>query len=257
MASTSLAGFMTMPKLADQGVKGDDHDPAAHHRARWWSWPRRPAATACWRSRRTSPRSTTPTPRRACSSSSTAPTPTWCATILESEIDGMAQRHHHGALNFQSACGFAPTLGILGTVMGLVRRALAPRRAVQARPAHRRRVPGHAVRRRQREPRSSCRSPTSSKEMSARGGQPPHDGAGGDPLDPGRRQPAHAGEKLESFVPPGAARQAAAEGGRRRGRGRRARAARRRRHERAAQTAGGGGRRTTAPTSAGCSPTPT
>jgi chemotaxis protein MotA len=40
--------------------------------------------------------------------------------ILENEIDGMAARHHNGALPFEKAGGLAPTLGIIGTVMGLV-----------------------------------------------------------------------------------------------------------------------------------------
>ena len=40
--------------------------------------------------------------------------------ILENEIDGMASRHHHGAQPFEKAGGLAPTLGIIGTVMGLV-----------------------------------------------------------------------------------------------------------------------------------------
>lgn len=40
--------------------------------------------------------------------------------ILENEIDGMAQRHHQAAAPFEKAGGFAPTMGILGTVMGLV-----------------------------------------------------------------------------------------------------------------------------------------
>src|SRR3954468_11467117 len=40
--------------------------------------------------------------------------------ILENEIDGMASRHHQGALPFEKSGGLAPTLGIIGTVMGLV-----------------------------------------------------------------------------------------------------------------------------------------
>jgi chemotaxis protein MotA len=40
--------------------------------------------------------------------------------ILEAEIDGMTARHHAGALPFEKAGGFAPTIGIIGTVMGLV-----------------------------------------------------------------------------------------------------------------------------------------
>jgi chemotaxis protein MotA len=40
--------------------------------------------------------------------------------ILEAEIDGMAARHAVGATTFEKAGGFAPTIGIIGTVMGLV-----------------------------------------------------------------------------------------------------------------------------------------
>jgi len=40
--------------------------------------------------------------------------------ILEAEIDGMSARHHAGAAPFEKAGGFAPTMGIIGTVMGLV-----------------------------------------------------------------------------------------------------------------------------------------
>ncbi len=40
--------------------------------------------------------------------------------ILENEIDGMASRHHSAVSSFEKAGGFAPTMGIIGTVMGLV-----------------------------------------------------------------------------------------------------------------------------------------
>jgi chemotaxis protein MotA len=40
--------------------------------------------------------------------------------ILENEIDGMAARHHAGTQTFEKAGGYAPTMGVLGTVMGLV-----------------------------------------------------------------------------------------------------------------------------------------
>jgi chemotaxis protein MotA len=40
--------------------------------------------------------------------------------ILDNEIDGMTMRHHNGAAVFEKAGGFAPTLGILGTVCSLV-----------------------------------------------------------------------------------------------------------------------------------------
>jgi chemotaxis protein MotA len=40
--------------------------------------------------------------------------------ILEAELDGMAARHAAGAAPFEKAGGFAPTMGIIGTVLGLV-----------------------------------------------------------------------------------------------------------------------------------------
>lgn len=40
--------------------------------------------------------------------------------ILDNEIDGMCARHAAGAAPFQKAGGFSPTMGIIGTVMGLV-----------------------------------------------------------------------------------------------------------------------------------------
>ena len=40
--------------------------------------------------------------------------------ILESEIEAMEERHKRGAKFFTDLGGFAPTLGILGTVIGLV-----------------------------------------------------------------------------------------------------------------------------------------
>jgi chemotaxis protein MotA len=40
--------------------------------------------------------------------------------VLDAEIEGMATRHAIGAGVFEKAGGFAPTIGIIGTVMGLV-----------------------------------------------------------------------------------------------------------------------------------------
>jgi chemotaxis protein MotA len=40
--------------------------------------------------------------------------------ILDAEIDGMAARHAAGATAFEKAGGYGPTMGIIGTVMGLV-----------------------------------------------------------------------------------------------------------------------------------------
>lgn len=40
--------------------------------------------------------------------------------VLENEIDGTSSRHTNGRAVFEKAGGFAPTMGIIGTVMGLV-----------------------------------------------------------------------------------------------------------------------------------------
>jgi len=42
------------------------------------------------------------------------------AAILEAEVDGLAARHQQVAGLFATAGGFAPTVGIIGTVMGLI-----------------------------------------------------------------------------------------------------------------------------------------
>jgi len=42
------------------------------------------------------------------------------ADVLDSEIEAMARRHSAGAQPFEKAGGFAPTMGIIGTVFGLV-----------------------------------------------------------------------------------------------------------------------------------------
>jgi chemotaxis protein MotA len=40
--------------------------------------------------------------------------------ILEAEVHGMRARHRAGTKVFESAGGYAPTMGVLGTVMGLI-----------------------------------------------------------------------------------------------------------------------------------------
>ena len=40
--------------------------------------------------------------------------------ILDLDVESMAGRHHENAALFTHASGFAPTIGIIGTVMGLV-----------------------------------------------------------------------------------------------------------------------------------------
>ncbi len=40
--------------------------------------------------------------------------------ILETKISNIEERHHHGAKIFEDAGGFSPTIGIIGTVLGLI-----------------------------------------------------------------------------------------------------------------------------------------
>lgn len=40
--------------------------------------------------------------------------------VLEAEIDGMVSRHAANSKIFENAAGYAPTLGVVGTVMGLI-----------------------------------------------------------------------------------------------------------------------------------------
>jgi chemotaxis protein MotA len=46
--------------------------------------------------------------------------PDMVAEVLDSEVQSMGRRHSAGAQPFEKAGGFAPTMGIIGTVFGLV-----------------------------------------------------------------------------------------------------------------------------------------
>ncbi|HWI06990.1 MAG TPA: motility protein A [Solirubrobacteraceae bacterium] len=46
--------------------------------------------------------------------------PDMVAEVLDSEVESMARRHAAGVQPFEKAGGFAPTMGIIGTVFGLV-----------------------------------------------------------------------------------------------------------------------------------------
>ena len=112
---------MRMPEADDHAIKGGNAPDLKAAISQMVApgregAPRRPARARG----RPAPRSRTSSPAGACSSSSTASSPTSCSTILQSESDGMAPRHAANAKVFATAGGFAPTIGILGTVMGLV-----------------------------------------------------------------------------------------------------------------------------------------
>jgi len=46
--------------------------------------------------------------------------PTLVREVLESDVDSMRERHKHGSAVFEAMGGYSPTMGIIGTVMGLV-----------------------------------------------------------------------------------------------------------------------------------------
>ena len=46
--------------------------------------------------------------------------PDFVSDVLDAEIQGMEDRHRHGALIFTQAGTYAPTLGVLGAVVGLI-----------------------------------------------------------------------------------------------------------------------------------------
>src|SRR3954447_15621088 len=119
MASTSFATFMSMPKLAITAAKGQDHDPseAIHQMVELAEKARRNGLLALEEDVNKIDDAYT---RKGLQLVVDGTDSDLVRSILESEIDGMAQRHHEGATPFKDASGFAPTLGIIGTVMGLV-----------------------------------------------------------------------------------------------------------------------------------------
>jgi|1185.fasta_scaffold02448_4 chemotaxis protein MotA len=119
MASTSFATFMSMPKLAITAAKGQDHDPseAIHQMVELAEKARRNGLLALEEDVNKIDDAYT---RKGLQLVVDGTDSDLVRSILESEIDGMAQRHHEGATPFKDASGFAPTIGVLGTVMGLV-----------------------------------------------------------------------------------------------------------------------------------------
>ncbi len=123
-------------------------------------------------------------------------------TILEAEIDGMSARHEAGAGPFEKAGGFAPTMGIIGTVLGLVHvlqnlaapSTLGP--SISAAFIATLMGVGSA---------NVIFLPIANrlKAISGGRGRAADDDARGDPLDPGRRQPAPRLGKADELRPAG------------------------------------------------------
>ncbi len=119
IASTSFRGFMGAPKMLVIAMKGADHDAGHTIRAmvKLAEKARRNGLLALEEDVTAIEDAYT---RKGLQLVVDGTDSDLVRSILEAEIDGMAQRHHHGAKIFKDASGFAPTIGILGTVMGLV-----------------------------------------------------------------------------------------------------------------------------------------
>ena len=100
---------------AGQGAAGRRPD-----RRRWSASPRRPARRACSPSRPRSRTSTTRSSSAACRWASTAPTPRSCAPVLEGEIAAKKAEDKVAAKFFNAMGGYAPTIGIVGCIVGLI-----------------------------------------------------------------------------------------------------------------------------------------
>ena len=85
--------------------------------------------------------------------------PDLVADILDSENDAMRKRHAAAVQPFEKAGGYAPTMGIIGTVFGLVHVLANLDAARDARPVDLRRVHRHADSASPRRTSSTCRSP--------------------------------------------------------------------------------------------------
>jgi chemotaxis protein MotA len=119
MASTNMKAFLNMPKLAIVAVKGSDHD--AHATIRQMvalsEKARRNGLLALEEDVAKIDDAFTQKGLQLVVDGTDSDL---VRGILQSELDGTAQRHHHNATLFAQAGGFAPTIGIIGTVMGLV-----------------------------------------------------------------------------------------------------------------------------------------
>ena len=141
--------------------------------------------------------------------------PDLVAAVLDAENEAMRKRHAAARNPFMQAGALAPTMGIIGTVFGLVNVMNNLNQPEHARPADRGRVPRDADRRRLGQRRLP---PDGEPPQGAlRGGDAlPRDDARGHPRHPGGRQPARRRGEADGLRPAegpadrGGARRAAA-----------------------------------------------
>ena len=119
MASTGLKAVLRIPTLWVKAFTGTP--PNRPRRSRRSSgWPSAPAARACSRSRRRRRSVDDPFLSKGLRLVVDGTDPELVKDILDLDVESMAGRHHENAALFTHASGFAPTIGIIGTVMGLV-----------------------------------------------------------------------------------------------------------------------------------------
>jgi len=119
MASTSFQGFMTMPKLAIKAMKGEEF-AAADTIEQMVGLSEKARRNGLLALEEDVAQIDDAYVRKGLQLVVDGTDSDLVRAILEQEIDAMAERHEAGARNYKSASGFAPTIGILGTVMGLV-----------------------------------------------------------------------------------------------------------------------------------------
>ena len=119
--------------------------------------------------------------------------------IMEAQIKSRKVQDKAGAKFFADMGGFAPTLGIIGTVLGLVHVLEKPLGAGQARASHRRCVRGNALGCAHGQPVVAAHRQQTGARWSRE--RPPHGvDHGGRSLGAGRGQPAYRRAEA-SFVP--------------------------------------------------------
>ena len=119
MASFGMASMKRIPALYKL-VFGPPSSTSTRASSCSSASPSRPAARGCWRSTRRSAEIDDEFTRKGLQLVVDGTDPELVREVLEAEIDGMIARHAEGASPFEKAGGFAPTMGIIGTVMGLV-----------------------------------------------------------------------------------------------------------------------------------------
>ena len=147
---------------------------------------------------------------------STAPTRRSCATSCTPRSTPRSKADKAGAKIFEDMGGYAPTIGIIGTVMGLVHVLENLGQAGEARSPHRRRVRRHALGRAQRQRASGCRSPPASSGSASIECEQMELVIEGVLAIQAGSNPRLVAQKLRSLLPPDAAAAAEADDRRRR-----------------------------------------